>query len=104
MKPVRFHGEASQELLAAARWYERQRPGLAERLFAEIDTALELVRQRPRSFPVVEYVDEIVLRRALLRRFPYALIFAELADELRIFAIAHSRRSPGYWLRRLGDP
>ena len=102
MKPVRFHGEASRELVAAAQWYERERSGLSDRLLAEIDTALELIRQRPLSFPIIESVDSIPLRRVLLRRFPYALVFAELSQEFRIFAVAHTKRSPRYWLPRLG--
>jgi toxin ParE1/3/4 len=36
-------------------------------------------------------------RRFLIRRFPYLVIFRELADKILIIAVAHGRRRPGYW-------
>jgi plasmid stabilization system protein ParE len=40
------------------------------------------------------------IRRYLLRRFPYSIIYQEALDELRIVAVAHHRRRPGYWVDR----
>jgi hypothetical protein len=31
-----------------------------------------------------------------------ALIFVDLGDHVRILAVAHSKRRPGYWLDRVG--
>lgn len=39
-------------------------------------------------------------RRYLLRRFPYSIIYQVSAGELRIIAVAHQRRRPGYWAGR----
>ena len=39
-------------------------------------------------------------RRYTLRRFPYSIIYQVTAEELRILAVAHHRRHPGYWARR----
>ena len=39
-------------------------------------------------------------RRYILRRFPYSVIYQLTAEELRILAIAHHRRRPGYWTHR----
>lgn len=36
-------------------------------------------------------------RRCLLRRFPYSIIYQLAGDELRVLAVAHHRRRPGYW-------
>ncbi|MCP4594404.1 MAG: hypothetical protein GY842_27045 [bacterium] len=41
------------------------------------------------------------VRRASLSRFPYALVFIELDEEIRVLAVAHDKRRPGYWLDRL---
>jgi hypothetical protein len=35
-----------------------------------------------------------------MRRFPYSLIYAALVDEIRILAVAHHSRRPGYWRDR----
>ncbi|QKE41725.1 MAG: type II toxin-antitoxin system RelE/ParE family toxin [Ferrovum myxofaciens] len=39
-------------------------------------------------------------RRYILRRFPYSIIYQVTAEELRILAVAHHRRRPGYWAQR----
>jgi hypothetical protein len=41
------------------------------------------------------------VRHVSLRRFRYRLVFFELADEVRVVAVAHTRRKPGYWKDRL---
>jgi hypothetical protein len=33
--------------------------------------------------------------------FSYELIFSELKKDIRVIAVAHVRRRPGYWLNRL---
>ena len=51
----------------------------------------------PRQFPVV-YKS---IRRALLRRFPYALMFVIEADEtLTVIACFHGSRDPARWRKR----
>ena len=37
-------------------------------------------------------------RRYLLHRFPYSIIYQISTDELRVIAVAHQRRRPGYWV------
>ncbi|OFZ71089.1 MAG: addiction module toxin RelE [Betaproteobacteria bacterium RBG_16_58_11] len=39
-------------------------------------------------------------RRCTLRRFPYSLIYQIRSEEIRIIAVAHHRRRPGYWAKR----
>jgi hypothetical protein len=41
------------------------------------------------------------VRRLLVDRFPYALVFVESETEIRVLAVAHTRRRPGYWRSRL---
>ena len=43
----------------------------------------------------------VVVRRARVAGFPYSVAFVELEHELRVIAIAHDKRKPGYWLKRL---
>ena len=40
-------------------------------------------------------------RPLFLSRFPYALVFLELKTEIRVLAVAHAKRDPDYWLKRL---
>ncbi len=90
------------ELTEAASWYEARQPGLAIKLLQEIDQAEYAIQSRPHSFPQLANTStDLVVRRALLPRFPYALVFLELQAEIRVLAVAHAKRHPNYWLNRL---
>lgn len=102
MKPVSLSPEAVAELIEAASWYETRQPGLAVKFLQEIDQAQHAIQSRPLSFPrLANTAVDLEIRRALLPRFPYALVFLELQTEIRVLAIAHAKRHPDYWLNRL---
>lgn len=71
---------------------------------AEIDRVLPLIGSSPTSFPrLLDLPEDLVIRRALLQRFPYAVIFMDLGEHIRVLAIAHAKRRPGYWLSRIAS-
>jgi plasmid stabilization system protein ParE len=69
---VEFHPEAELELIEAASYYELQVPGLGEDFEVEVRRATDLLRQHPELGPHLD--DE--LRRFVLIRFPYTLIYS----------------------------
>ena len=90
-KPVRFDDEAAEELDAAARWYDAQRAGLGFDLLAEVREASAQVAEAPTAMPLAPGVaPRLGVRRCAVRRFPYALMFIELTEEIRIVAVARS--------------
>lgn len=102
MKPIRLAPEAARELDEAAAWYESRQSGLARRFLDEFDALLPEIRLHPAAFPCLEDMPaDLEIRRALMVRFPYALVFLEWQDKVRIVAVAHCKRRPGYWLYRL---
>jgi plasmid stabilization system protein ParE len=88
--------QAEAELLDARDWYEDQRPGLGSTFAAEVDRALSAVLQAPLAYPRVQ--GEI--RRVLARRFPYAIYFRAMSDEIVVLAVIHGRRHPRHWQSR----
>jgi plasmid stabilization system protein ParE len=68
---VVFTPAARTEVIDAQDWYEGQAPGLGRRFRAAVDTVTQHMAANPRQFPTV-FKN---VRRALLRRFPYALFF-----------------------------
>ncbi|MBX3470370.1 MAG: type II toxin-antitoxin system RelE/ParE family toxin [Planctomycetes bacterium] len=99
-KPVQVEPEARDEYLSAQDWYEAQRPGLGEDyLTAVIETLARL--QAIEQHPVVRTVAGQPVRQAHVRRFPYRVVFMETPDAIRVLAIAHDKRRPDYWLRRV---
>jgi plasmid stabilization system protein ParE len=92
-----YHGAARGEFREAVLWYEDKRPGLGTDFLNTIQSEIERVAENPARYPVI-YKD---LRRALVPRFPYQIIFSFQQDSLYIFAIIHSARDPRVWKRRL---
>lgn len=102
MSAVRLSSEAVDELGEAAAWYRDRRPGLEIEFLAEFERVLPLIENSPASFSrVLDLPADLVIRRALLPRFPYAVVFMDLGAEIRVLAVAHAKRRPGYWLNRV---
>lgn len=104
MKPVELSAEAVDDSWEAAQWYEDRQTGLGLDLLDEVEALLPLLGERPRSFPRVRDTDHSLgIRRALLPRFPYGLVFIELPEQVRVLAVAHLKRHPDFWLHRIID-
>ena len=96
--PVIFTQRARAELIDAQHWYENEASGLGRRFRAAVDTVVERMSATPRQFHVI-YKS---VRRVLLRRFPYALMFVIEADEtLTVIACFHGSRDPVHWQKRV---
>lgn len=102
MRRIRYHVAAGEEAERAAEWYAKKRQALGVDFENELAEAVELLKQEP--VPAVSYprIDaKYGMRRLILNRFPYDLVFVERKDEIIILAIAHHARRPGYWRNRL---
>jgi plasmid stabilization system protein ParE len=93
---VIFTQAARAELIEAQDWYESEAPGLGRRFREAIGALAERMSANPRQFPVVFKS----VRRALLRRFPYALFFVIEEQTLFVIACFHGSRDPLQWQRR----
>jgi hypothetical protein len=63
---------------------------------------VDRIAEAPKSFSVVLRVDGTAFHRALLDKFPYAIVFlSPLQAEVRILAVAHLHRRPDYWRGRV---
>jgi plasmid stabilization system protein ParE len=92
-----YHGAAREEFREAVLWYEDKRPGLGIDFLNTVKESIEHIEENPARYPVIHKE----LRRALVPRFPYQIIFTFRQDRLYIFAIIHSTRDPRVWKRRL---
>jgi len=101
---VRLAAEAVDELAEVAGWYRGRRPGLDVEFLAEVERVLPLIESAPTAFSrLLDLLPDLQIRRALLPRFPYAMIFMDLGTEIRVLAVAHAKRRPGYWLDRVEE-
>jgi len=88
--------EAVADALEAFRFYEERREGLGERFRDHLDIALSRIQATPEVYPVV-HRD---LRRTLVERFPYFVLYRLYPGLIFIVAIMHARQSPAAWKRR----
>lgn len=91
-----FHRIAERELLEAAQYYEFESPGLGDAFLNEIERSCGLIVDNPQCGPLLSGA----VRRKLVRRFPYALLYSVQADSLRILAVMNLKRRPNYWVGR----
>jgi plasmid stabilization system protein ParE len=87
---------AEADIEDAARWYEDERPGLAERFLGDVHRTFARIGERPLQFPTVSRD----VRRALLHTFPYAVYFRASDESVVVLAVLHLRRSPLVWQGR----
>jgi plasmid stabilization system protein ParE len=92
-----FHYEASAEFEGAVAYYEERGPGLGLDLALEVEAAIQNILALPKAWPILE--GEI--RRCLVRRFPYGILYAVETTEIWILAVMHLHRAPDYWKHRL---
>lgn len=97
MRPLILRPAAEAEIEEAYRWYEGQRPGLGDEFARAVDACLASIRHRP------EFYSEQFqrARRALLRRFPYAIFYLIQDNSIDVIACFHMRRDPRRWRARL---
>ena len=95
MKPE-FHPAAAEELTAAVYYYETVEAGLGTDLNTEVRRLTNLLCSTPR---LGERLDSRH-RRFPLQRFPFGLVYRVDGERLRVIAVAHRRRRPGYWRLR----
>lgn len=80
------------------RWYRKRSDQAAEGFVTSMEHTLERIIAHPERFRLI--ADNI--RKAHFKRYPYSLIFRVLPDRVKVYAVAHDKRRPGYWERRIG--
>ena len=94
---IRFLTLANREVDDAVRWYEEREQGLSRDFLDELDHVVRLIRRYPRAGMQIE-TD---IRRFLLTRFPYSLIYGIEEGGIVVIAVAHQHREPSYWADRI---
>ncbi|MEN8264228.1 MAG: type II toxin-antitoxin system RelE/ParE family toxin [Nitrospirota bacterium] len=97
MKHVKFLPDAEDEMYEAAIYYQAKTSGLGNDYLSEVERAVSSIAESPLSWPRIEGE----LRRRLVRRFPFCILYFIESEEIVIVAVAHLRRRPGYWKKRL---
>ena len=94
---VVYDPAAAQELQDAIDYYAAISQRLSGRLLDDVEATVGRIEQMPHAWPPVRRG----LRRCLLSIFPYQIIYRIEGETIRVLAVAHHRRRPGYWRKRI---
>jgi plasmid stabilization system protein ParE len=64
---------------------------------AEVTEAARRIARYPHAWSV----HRVEIRKCLLHKFPYKVLYSVEKDHVVILAVAHQHRRPDYWLDRL---
>lgn len=87
-------GDAAKiEIENAIEWYELQQEGLGKRFALAFHSSVSVIR----GFPSLNSELAKNIRRAIVKEFPYGIIYSVKSDFIEIIAVAHLHRRPMYW-------
>ena len=93
---VIFTTIARQELEDAARYYELEYSGLGLRFKDEVRKAALRISEYPKAWST----ERGEVRKCLMHKFPYKLMYSVEEDDILVIAVAHQHRKPDYWVGR----
>jgi toxin ParE1/3/4 len=91
-----FHPEAKAEFSAAIDYYESLNAGLGFDFSIEVFSTIQNVADYPTAWPILEGD----VRRCLVNRFPYGVLYSVEEDRIYVLAVMHLHRDPDYWKER----
>ena len=91
-----FHPEAEKELNLAIKYYENIKPALGYDFALEVYATIKRSVKYPKAWSLLEGN----IRRSLVRKFPYGVLYTERSDGLYILAVMDLHRKPDYWKER----
>ena len=97
MKRFRLLHDALLEVLEALRYYRSQAPNLGAAFIQEVKAAILDVAENPEQWAVVRPP----VRRRLVHRFPYSIVYRIDPEEIVVVAVMHMHRHPTYWAGRI---
>jgi len=93
-----YHRRVPPEVYEACDYYDAQSAGLGDQFFEELAALMNKIAEHPRRWPPLKAGDP--RRKALLDRFPYAVVYEERANFIKVLIVRHHARRPGYGERR----
>lgn len=101
MSSLRLVSAAKREFRAAVEWYLEINIDIATEFVDRVEFAYAQIANNPLRYPKVEFIKtDREIRRVLLPKFPYLIVYELLDEQIYVLAIAHAHRRPGYWKDR----
>ena len=96
-RALSFKREAEADIHEAFEWYEARSEGLGAEFLRAVDYALASIQRNPLGYQII-YRS---MRRAVVHRFPYIVLYIVREQDIAILACVDSRRDPAHWKARV---
>lgn len=93
---ITYLSEAVADQKDAVSWYRKESPPQIPRFHQERLALLQRIRTAPQHFPFVTEKHQA----ALMKIFPYRIVFIHQPDRIVIIAVSHTSRNPNHWRGR----
>jgi len=97
VKHILFHELARKEFLGARDYYDGLVFGLGKSFVIQIERCLKVLKSNPSAYPVIKEN----IRKALVIKFLYAVLYKLEKETIYILAVMHQKRKPEYWSNRI---
>ena len=94
---VKFLELAQLELYDAQDYYEKQQVDLGLTFKSVIHSSLKRIIEFPKVYAKIK----LDVRRCVIHKFPYNILYSIEDNHILIIAIAHQHRQPDYWIDRI---
>ncbi len=94
---IKFRKEAADEFASAVKYYNKERPGLGYEFALEIRSTLKRIKIFQEAWPFITPN----IRKCIVKRFPFAILYYIENKYVLIIAVMHLKRKPGYWQNRI---
>lgn len=93
---LKIHPFAESELMDARKWYNFQKENLGDEFIGEVEAKLKQIISNPHRFRKIRSD----VRVAVLKRFPFSVVFSIAESHVEIYSFFHHSRNPKIWKRR----
>ncbi len=93
----KFHPEALIEFSESVIYYSEKSYKLGLVFYTEVENAIHKITKSPTLYRIIE--EDV--RRCLIKRFPYGILYTIEEDYILILAVMHFSRDPSYWKHRI---
>lgn len=90
---LKIHPFAESELKEAEEWYNIQKEDLGKEFIVEIEKTLTQITHNPKQF--VKIRKDV--RKAVLKRFPFSIVYSVVDDTIELYSFLHHSRNPKIW-------
>ena len=92
-----FHPDAEAEFQNSIEYYEERQENLGYDFAFEVHCAIQRAVDFPESWPTIK--DEV--RRSLVHRFPFGILYAIEEGSIVVVAVMHLHQQSDYWIGRI---